>query len=239
VILTKDEETNVPRAISSLPSGCVVLVVDAQSKDGTARVARDCGAQVIVREWRGFVDARVFALGLVKTPWTLMLDADEILDGTLREAVIAADGSADGYQVSRTTYFEGRPMRIWSHERILRLFRTELATLRSAAMSARAEVHEMWSVPGRVADLPGELSHHSYPTAASYRAKFERYTDLEAERLRKTRSEVYGAQAAAALRFLYLLFVKGSILDGRAGVFVAWWSAWYRAAVFQKALRGE
>ena len=225
------------RALASVPSGARLLIVDSYSTDATARIAAQAGATVIRREWRGFIDARAFALAAVQTPWTLMLDADEELDETLRAAIAAAPADADGYAVLRTTYFAGHAMRIWKNERIVRLFRTDRAQLRSKAMNESAEVHEVWSVPGTVPTLPGELRHYSYDGAASYRAKFERYTELEAAAVRPSAARAKLEMLKALVRFCYLLFVRGAVLDGARGIYVAWWSAYYPAAVMRKALR--
>lgn len=210
-------------------------MLDSLSTDATAQIASAAGATIIQREWRGYIDARTFALSHVRTRWTLMIDADEALDPVLRDAIVEADGQADGYRVARTTYFCGRPMRIWSNERILRLFRTERATLRSRAMNDNAQVHEVWSVRGMTLDLPGTLLHFSYPTIAAYRSKFERYTTLEAGALRSGAPRLRMEEAKAFLRFLQLLVRRGAFLDGWRGVYAAWWSAWYPAVALRKA----
>jgi glycosyltransferase involved in cell wall biosynthesis len=218
-----------------LPHGVQLLIVDSKSTDRTPEIARAAGARVIDREWRGFVDARAFALAAVNTPWTFMLDADEELDETLREAMLDASGDVDGYTVARTTFFAGRPMRIWSGERIVRLFRTGAARLRSKAMSDAAEVHEVWTIPGPVGALPGVLRHYSYDGVTSYRAKFEHYSDLEAAAVRPSAFRAFTERLKAMARFLYLLVGRGALLDGPRGVYVAWWSALYPAVVMQKA----
>ncbi|MBC5815480.1 MAG: glycosyltransferase family 2 protein [Candidatus Eremiobacteraeota bacterium] len=213
-----------------------MLVLDSLSTDATTQIASTAGAAIIQREWRGYIDARTFALSHVQTPWTLMIDADEALDPILRDAIVAADKRADGYRVARMTYFCGRPMRIWSDERILRLFRTDHATLRSRAMSDNAQVHEVWSVKGKVVDLPGTLLHYSYPTVAAYRAKYDRYTSLEAGALRASSTKLQIEETKAWLRFLQLLLRRGAVLDGWRGAYAAWWSAWYPAVALKKSL---
>ena len=222
--------------LDSLPAQCAILVVDANSQDRTTEIARTRGAQLLQRDWRGFIDARLFALGAVRTAWTLMIDADEALDQTLRDAILAADGKADAYRVSRTTFFCGRPMRVWTDERIVRLFQTHLGVLRSRAVSDDAQVHEVWSVPGHLDDLPGTLLHYSYPTTASYRAKFVRYTDLESAVTPSSPAKLVAEELKSIARFFYLTLVRGAVLDGWRGLFVAWWSARYRPTVFHKAL---
>ncbi|GAC1653137.1 MAG: glycosyltransferase family 2 protein [Vulcanimicrobiaceae bacterium] len=227
------------RALSSLPSGAPVLVLDSLSTDRTAQIARQAGATIIQREWRGYLDARVFALSHVKTAWTLMIDADEALDDELRSAILAADDSPDGYRVARTTFFCGQAMRIWRNERILRLFRTAHATLRSRGMSDNAQVHEVWAVPGKVGALRGTLLHYSYPTFASYREKIDRYTDLEAKALRAGAAQASYPHLKAWLRLAHLLFARGAILDGWRGLYTAWWSAWYPHIALRKAKRSS
>lgn len=215
-----------------------VLVLDHESSDATARIAAAHGARVVTRPFDGFVSARRFALAQVETPWALMIDADERLDDALRGAIAAAPDTADGYIVSRTTYYRGKPLRIWRGERLLRLFRTDRARLEaSPAAGGQAELHERWICEGSTAALPGTLEHYSYPDISAYRAKYERYTDIEARGVRAGLESALLLQTALApARFLRLL-LKGAALDGPDGWYVAWKSALYPAVVRWKALR--
>jgi glycosyltransferase involved in cell wall biosynthesis len=235
--LTRDEERNLPRALTSLPRGMHVFVLDACSRDHTVQFARGAGAEVVQREWTDFVDARRFALSCVRTPWVLMIDADEALDDVLREAILSSPDEADAYVVSRTTYFCGRPMRLWRHEPLLRLFRPECAVLEARpAAGGTAPVHERWSSQGRIAMLSGTLLHFSYPDYASYRVKYDSYTATEARGIRTSFFGVVAAWTAGALRFWWLLFGKGAALDGPRGIYVAYKSAMYPAVAAWKAL---
>jgi glycosyltransferase involved in cell wall biosynthesis len=214
-----------------------VFVLDAHSDDRTVEFARGAGAQVIEREWTDFVDARRYALAQVTTPWTLMLDADEALDDVLCDAICAAPEDVDGYNVRRTTYFCGHPMRIWRNELILRLFRTGRATLKTnPAASEDALVHEAWICDGPTAELPGTLLHFSYPDIAAYRAKYDRYTSLEAAQIRASFPLLLAACGASLARLGWLLFAKGALLDGPRGWYVAYRSAFYRPVAIGKAL---
>lgn len=230
-----------PRALTSLPRGMHVLVLDALSRDHTVQFARGAGAQVVQREWTDFVDARRFALARVRTPWALMLDADEALDDVLREAIAGAADDANGtvgYRVRRTTYFCGRPIRQWRNEPLLRLFRTDCAVVEGhPAAGGRAALHESWTCAGPVAELAGTLLHFSYPDYASYRAKYDRYTSAEAEGIDASALLLAGATLAGLARFPWLLFGKGALLDGARGIYVAYKSAMYPAVVAWKARR--
>ena len=225
--------------LTRVPPGARVFVLDAESDDDTAAVARAHGAQVEIRPWRGFVAARRYALGRVASPWALMLDADELLDEALREAIVAAPGDAAGYRLRRVTMLCGRPVRAagWSNEKLLRLFRSDRA--RVGANDAGADLHERWIVDGRVADLRGAIVHDSYPTLASYRAKFESYTTVEAAALRPSRRAYARALAIMPLRFAWSLLRYGGWRDGWRGFFVAWESARYRVVVQAKALQSR
>lgn len=215
-----------------------MLVLDALSRDRTAEFARAAGAEVIERAWTDFLEARRFALSNVRTPWVLMLDADEALDDVLREAIVLASEEMDGYIVRRTTYYCGKPLRMWRGEPLVRLFRTERAELMScAAAGETAPLHERWSTRGATGELPGRLLHFSYPDVASYRAKFERYTDLEGSAMRFSLLRTAGEWLAIWPRWLYLLLVKRELLDGRRGVVAAYWSARYRYVAARKARR--
>lgn len=237
VILARNEERNLPRTLESLPAGMPAIVIDHESTDDTDAVARTYGATVIVRPFEGFVNARRFALAQVRTPWTLMIDADEVLDRRLRDAIITASTDFDGYYLSRTTYYCGRAMRMWSGERLLRLFRTDRAQLHAApAAGGDAHLHERWICSGPAGMLDGTLLHYSYGTHAAYREKFERYTSIEASGVTGNRRAWIAQIAKTPLRFLWFALVRGAALDGWAGLRVAWWSARYPAVVQWKAL---
>ena len=236
-MLTRDEERNLPRALTSLPRGVNLLVLDACSDDHTVQFARAAGARVVQREWTDFVDARRFALAQVETPWALMLDADEALDDILRDAIVAASATRDGYRVKRTTYFCGKPMRIWRGEPLLRLFRTDRVSLNAhPAAAGFAPVHEAWSSEGDVGELPGTLLHYSYPDVATYRNKYDLYTQLEAANMRGAAPALLAALAAALPRLAWLLLGRGALLDGPRGWYVAYRSALYPAVAAGKAL---
>lgn len=237
VILTRDEERNLPRALTSLPRGMHVLLVDAGSRDHTLQFARGAGAEVIQREWTDFVDARRFALSRVTTPWVLMIDADEALDDVLCGAIAQASEEADAYRISRTTYFSGKPMRVWRNEPLIRLFRTDRANLvASPASGGNAQLHERWECDGRVGNLAGTLLHYSYPDAAVYRAKYARYTSIEARAARGSVVTLGASFLRGLAAFCWLLVARGSLLDGWRGTYVAFFSAMYPAVVAWKAL---
>ena len=128
-------------------------------------------------------------------------------------------------------------MRIWRDEPLLRLFRTDRATLEAhPAASSTAQLHEAWSCNGRVGDLPGTLLHYSYPDLRSYRTKYDRYTAVEAENMKGSLRRLLVASGASLGRLGWLLFARGALLDGPRGWYVAYRSAMYPAVAARKAL---
>ncbi len=237
-MLARNEETTIARALGSLPPGMRIFVLDADSTDETARVAAAAGARVERRSWAGFLNARRYALSRVETPWTFMLDADEVLDDRLARAMIEAPEDVDGYVVRRTTWFCGRPIRRWTGEPLLRMFRTDRARLEQNPESGgTGEVHERWVVDGPLGELAGSLDHYSYPTVESYRRKFEEYTSLEARGLPTSPLLLAFAVVRGIARFGGHVLLRGMLLDGWRGVYLGFWSEMYPVVAHLKARR--
>lgn len=80
-IIVKDEETTLPKCLSSV-KGAVdeMVVLDTGSTDRTPEIAQEFGARVYHFEWcNDFSKARNESLKYVQGDWILVLDADEVL----------------------------------------------------------------------------------------------------------------------------------------------------------------
>lgn len=118
VILTRNEEANLPECLASLRGlADEIVVVDSASTDHTAEIAQRSGALVITHEFE--TQARQLNWALTQVPWRaewiLRLDADERVSpdlvAELRATLPAADADTTGYYVKRRVYFLGRWMR--------------------------------------------------------------------------------------------------------------------------------
>ena len=78
-LIVRDEQDSLPACLAALAGVAARLVVyDTGSTDGTRELARQAGAVVVEGYWDGdFGRARNAALDLVRTPWALVVDADE------------------------------------------------------------------------------------------------------------------------------------------------------------------
>lgn len=230
-----------PRTLARVPAGTAIFVLDAESTDGTPEVARAAGATVEVRPWSGYVAARRYALERVATPYAFMLDADELLSDELAAALAGDLSRADGYRVRRITMLAGRAVRAagWSSERLVRAFRVDRARVVPNSVGGAADLHERWIVDGSIADLPGMIVHDSYPSVASYRERFARYTRIEAAALRPSPFATAVALAKLPLRLAWFWLRYAAWRDGWRGAFVAWYSALYPLAVQWRALQAH
>ncbi len=96
IILTKNEEENLPKLAESIPWCDDVHVVDSLSTDGTLAKAASLGFQTRSNPFRGFGDQRNWALSNcpLKHTWVLFLDADEKSTPAFVAALETATASA-------------------------------------------------------------------------------------------------------------------------------------------------
>ena len=229
IILTKDEEKNLPGCLASLTWAAQVLVVDSGSTDKTVAVARQGGAQVFVNPWPGFTAQRNFALSKCRQPWVLSVDADERVAPDLAQglrALLAAGPRRAGYRVREVNNYFGRWLRhggIYPGEHMI-FFRRQGALY----SSGNADVHEGVQVadPGRVR---GHLVHHAYPTLELALDKLNGYTSVEAQgRVKKGRRVGWGGLLfRPPQRFLNNYIRKGGWRDGVQGLLYCSLTAYY------------
>jgi glycosyltransferase involved in cell wall biosynthesis len=97
VLPVLDEAAALPWVLGRIPSGYEALVVDNGSTDGSADVARACGARVVHEPQRGFGAACWAGLTAASGEVVCFMDADGSLDPTDVPAVAGpvANGRAD------------------------------------------------------------------------------------------------------------------------------------------------
>ncbi|KAA0087190.1 glycosyltransferase family 2 protein [Mycolicibacterium sp. P9-64] len=91
-----NEATSLPGVLADIPEGYVPLVVDNNSTDGTADVARRCGAQVVAEAQPGYGAAVHAGIVAASTPVVAVLDGDGSMDPRdLPRLVAELDRGAD------------------------------------------------------------------------------------------------------------------------------------------------
>jgi glycosyltransferase involved in cell wall biosynthesis len=232
VIITYNEEGNIARALESVSFADECIVVDAESTDRTAEIARAYGAQVFVEPWKGFAAQRNWALEKTTGEWILALDADETVEPELMEEiryVVDHDPPVNGYFMPRKNYFLGCWIRHGGYypDLKLRLFR------HGCGWVGERPVHEVFQVKGATAALHHALVHSSYPTLENYLEHMNRYSSLGAEIVvakGKSGFSFFNVVLRPFFTFVYNYFFRLGLLDGPEGlllhlyhsVYVSW-----------------
>lgn len=221
VIITYNEEANLPDCLDSCSFADEIVVVDSFSTDRTVEICRQFGGRVIQEGWRGFGRQKNFAIEQAKGPWIFNLDADERITPGLKaeiEAITAADASEPaGYCVARQNYFGDRWVRHcgWYPDYNLRLFRKGMGWFNERA------VHEAVELTGgrQAGYLVNPIEHYTYASVSDFVERLERYTTLAAEEAFKAGKR--GRLSDLAFRPLFTFFkmylLRKGVLEGSLG----------------------
>lgn len=191
LLAAKNEAVNLPRCLGGLGPAERVVVLDSHSTDATAEIASAHGAEVVQFDYRGgYPKKRQWALEnlSITTPWTLLLDADEVVPDALWSEIAAAIDGADGcdaYLITKGFHFLGRRFRYggFSHAAVL-LFRTGTARFErlfnDTPDSLDMEIHERVMVRGRIGRLQTPLIHEDFKGLEAYISRHNKYSTWEA-----------------------------------------------------------
>jgi glycosyltransferase involved in cell wall biosynthesis len=227
IVLTKNEEANIPDCLSALAWADEVLVVDSGSADMTRALAEKYGARVVEHAFADFASQRNFAMSEAKGDWVLFIDADERVTSELSDEIrrVLTDSEVPRvYAIPRRTFFFGKPLRFSDArgDAPIRLFPR-------AGVRWDQPVHEMISTTLPRVKLNHFILHYSTRDLAHYKQKVMEYVPLELETMRQkgVRPGFLKVLFRPPVTFLYLYFWKRGILDGIAGFQYAILSAYY------------
>jgi glycosyltransferase involved in cell wall biosynthesis len=236
-----------------------IFVVDSFSKDGTVELARSMGATVVEHAFLNYGAQRNWAIDNlpITGAWQLHLDADEVMDDRLVEAIQALpeDPKFTGYFVPRYLRFLGRVLRhggmspTWH----LRLFQTGIGRCEDRKYDQHFLIKS-----GEAGKLPGILVDDVRMPLTEWTARHNRWADGEVEELASQETEgrvkprMMGnpVQRKRFLRqifnttplfvrpfglFFYRYFVRLGFLDGMEGtIFWVLQTFWFRFLVDAK-----
>jgi glycosyltransferase involved in cell wall biosynthesis len=259
LILTLDEEVNLGGCLDSVAWCDDVVVLDSFSRDRTADIARERGVRLYQRAFDNYAGQRNFGLRELeyRHRWVLMLDADERVPADLCTEMLAAVHQAPDtlalYRMRRRDHLFGRWIRRSSgyptwFGRLVRVGRAWV----------ERPYNEEFHADGEVAHLSGHLDHYPFNKGFSaWIEKHDRYSTMEArlrasethddhwrdlfsaDALRRRRAQkvwINGMPLRPLVVFAGLYFVKGGMLEGRAGLTFSLLRAWYEYFIDCKAL---
>ncbi|TPW27927.1 glycosyltransferase family 2 protein [Pararhizobium mangrovi] len=233
LILARNEEALIARAIASVAFADEVVVVDSESTDQTAAIARANGARVVRQPWLGWLAQKAVGLENCAHDWVFSLDADEIVTPALARSIQAAmarnPDPRDAFALERHEEFLGRLMpgmrRRSKRRNFVRLFNK-----RHSGWDPKMIIHEEVCCPGTVVPLEGALLHWRNYSIARQMETLNRNGELEAEMI--TRGDRYATRTLVlkpVLRFLWIYLACGHWRMGTRG-FV--WAGLHSTAEF-------
>lgn len=241
LILTRNEEANLPRCLDAVAWSDDIVILDNGSTDRTVEIAKAFGARVVVYSAGGERSQREYSLRNItfKYPWVYNPDADEITPPDLRDEMLAVVGDASrtetAYRVRFKNFFLGRWIKhaslypTW----VVRLFRPD-------AVSFQRETNLTYEIQGGTGYLKAHFEHYSFNKGMSeWFAKHNVYSSGEAIELLKALSVplrlrdclsrdpakrrkalkhlAYKIPGRPVLVFFYLYLARLGFLDGMAG----------------------
>lgn len=234
IILTHNEERHIEACIRSASFADEILVIDDDSTDRTAEMARAAGARVISHPLAGdFAEQRNFALTQTDADWVFYVDADERVNPETEAALrrVMAEDARAVYEVRRINVAFGQRMYYGGHrpDYPRRFFPRD-------AVRWEGLVHERTESVLPVQRLHGSLLHYTYTDWDRYFQKFNQYTTLMAER------QYADGKRASFLKILldppYAFFrfyiLQRGFLDGRLGFILAMTHGFYTMVKYIK-----
>jgi glycosyltransferase involved in cell wall biosynthesis len=260
LILTKNEEQDLPDCLRSVSWSDDIHVFDSHSTDLTVSIAEESGAHVVQRIFDGYASQRNAALhGLrFKYPWVLILDADErIPEPAAKEMLKFIDTAQEGISAARLRrrdIFMGTWLR---HAQISPYY---IRLVQPQQVRYEREVNEVMKVEGKITDLCEPFDH--YPFSKGMRHwldKHNTYSSMEAklalasragkipfslpraffcrdfnERRFHQKELFYRLPFRPVTKWCYMVLVRWAFLDGKAGMAYAALQAIYEYMIVLK-----
>ncbi|HEX5282872.1 MAG TPA: glycosyltransferase family 2 protein [Bryocella sp.] len=245
LILTLNEEHDLPGCLDSVGWCDDIHIFDSNSTDRTAEIARSRGATVTTRTFDTYAAQRNAAMQLpFRHPWVLVLDADERatpeLSIEIPRAAAVAPANVAAFRIRRRDFLWGT----WLKHAQLTPYYVRL--LRVGRVHYTRDINEFVEVDGDTGQLSAPLDHMAFSKGlAHWVAKHNQYSTAEAELLASgdavrdaslkdalfarnfhdrraaQKAIFYHMPARALLKWMYMMFVRGAVLDGAAGVMYA------------------
>lgn len=241
LILTKDEAKALPECLDSVRWSDDVHVLDSFSQDGTQQIARERGALLVEHAFTDYAAQRNFGLALpFRHDWILILDADErpspALAAEMQKAVTLAPRETAAFRIRRRDYLWGTWLR---HAQMTP---TYIRLVRRGRVRYVRQVNEILEADGEVRDLSAPLEHFPFLKGISWWIdRHNRYSTAEAQLLvggsatadASLRQAIFGASlqdrraaqkaifyrlpGRPLIKWVYMMVVRGAVLDGPAG----------------------
>ena len=235
-IITKNEEKRIIPCIESVKWADEILVLDDESTDRTVEIAKSMGARCLSRKMDVEGRHRNFHYAQARNEWVLSLDADEHVTPELaieiKEAIANSRSEFAGYAIPMRIFIGRTWIRGAGYypSARLKMFKKDKFKYEETG------VHPRVFLDGKCGRLKGELLHYSFRDFSHFITKFNRETDLEAQKwIDDKRKMSFGlAFYKATDRFFRAFLMKKGYRDGFLGFILSCFSSWYQLVTYGK-----
>lgn len=247
LILTRNEQRDLPACLASVAWSDDIHVFDSFSTDSTVAIAQAAGAHAHQRAFDNWAAHQNYALANLpfRHPWVFYLDADERVTPDLQRSLLQATelpGANVAFRVQRRDFLNGRWLQhVQTSPFYLRLFRPE-------KMRYERLVNPISIADGPVGEVSGYLDHLPFSKGVGHWIdRHNKYSAFEAQQIIDNRAAhdaaggasfslrsalferdfhrrrfhqkelFYRLPARPLVKFLVLYIVKRGFLDGSAG----------------------
>ncbi|WP_274425389.1 glycosyltransferase family 2 protein [Chelativorans sp. YIM 93263] len=241
LIMTWNEEANLPACLESLAWSDDIVVLDSFSTDRTVEIAKAAGVRVIKRKYDTEDRQRMFGLTKIKFkhPWVYTPDADEVTPPELRDEMLAIAADPECPEAMFKARYKNMFLGKWiRHSSLYPTWITRM--VRPDRVRFERQVHSVCVADGPTGQLKNHFIHYSFNKGiAAWYEKHNRYSSVEADlaanrakqkvdwadlfspradaRRRGLKSLSYKLPFRPTLRFLYMYVLRGGFLDGWPG----------------------
>lgn len=228
-VISFNEERNIEECLKSVSWADDIIMVDSFSTDRTIELAKQYTSKIFVQEWKGYSEAKNYAVQNTSNDWILSIDADERVTPELKNEIISVINDSSkrytGYKVARQAYFLGKWIKHcgWYPGYVLRLFRKDSGTF------SNSRVHEKFELVGETGTLKHDLLHFTDDNLLHYFNKFNKYTSLAADDLveKGTPFQLWHLFIKPIYTFFKMFILKRGFLDGLHGFILSVLSSAY------------
>ncbi len=178
IILAKNEEENIKDCINSLKFCSELIVIDDDSTDNTAKIAKSFGAKVIKHSLKmNFADQSNFAISKAGNDWVLFVDADERISNELEIEITHSLESKEyeAYSLKRIDYMWGKWLR---YGEVGNFHSVRLIKKGSGKWIRR--VHQYYKTLGKVGELKNPILHYPHKNLRSFINHIDQWSELHA-----------------------------------------------------------
>jgi (heptosyl)LPS beta-1,4-glucosyltransferase len=239
VIIAFNEEKNIKRCLNSAKWADEMIVIDTESTDKTATLARKLGAKVFSHPYPRYVEpVRNFSLTKAKGNWLLILDADEEIPSSLVKKLKKLATKPEGasfFRLPRKNIIFGKWVKHsrWWPDYNIRFFK-------KGTVEWSDKIHRVPLTKGKGKDLEAKESqaiiHYHYQSIAQYLERVNRYTDIQVKELVDSDYKFQWADLIKkpTSEFLSRFFAGEGYKDGLHGLVLALFQAFSEFILYLK-----